>query len=197
MRARMALIFCDIQCEVREVLLSHKPQSLLDTSPKGTVPVLVLDSDEVIEESYDIMLWAFSKRSDLSLHFDESADASKMIHDLDFIFKKRLDDYKYSNGRGLPVSFQEPKECLDFFQKWNSCLAKSTYLRKEVLTQVDLAVFPFVRQFVRVDESYFKSLPFSRLQSWYNKLLHSDLFQKAMQKYQIWTEQSDEKYWLI
>ncbi|MDQ6966768.1 MAG: glutathione S-transferase N-terminal domain-containing protein, partial [Mariprofundaceae bacterium] len=47
MRARMALIIAGQQCELREVLLSDKPQAMLDISPKGTVPVLLFADDSV------------------------------------------------------------------------------------------------------------------------------------------------------
>ncbi len=43
---------------LREVVLRHKPPSLLQCSPKGTVPVLILPHGQVIDESYDIMLFA-------------------------------------------------------------------------------------------------------------------------------------------
>ena len=41
MRARMAIYTAGIDVEHIEVSLKNKPQSLLDYSPKGTVPVLV------------------------------------------------------------------------------------------------------------------------------------------------------------
>jgi glutathione S-transferase len=41
--------------------LDNKPAELLQASPKGTVPVLVLQGGGVIEQSVDIMLWALQK----------------------------------------------------------------------------------------------------------------------------------------
>ena len=43
MRARMALKYAGIQVEHREIELRNKPQSMLQLSPKGTVPVLRID----------------------------------------------------------------------------------------------------------------------------------------------------------
>ena len=57
MRARMALKLTNIRCEIREVRLNNKPKQMIDKSPKGTVPVLVLEN-EVIDESNDIIEWA-------------------------------------------------------------------------------------------------------------------------------------------
>ncbi len=58
MRARMAVSVSQQRCELREVVLAHKPAELLQASPKGTVPVLVLADGSVIDQSLDIMLWA-------------------------------------------------------------------------------------------------------------------------------------------
>lgn len=62
MRARLALAVSGQRCELREVVLKAKPQGLLQASPKGTVPVLVLPSGQVLEQSLDIMLWALGQR---------------------------------------------------------------------------------------------------------------------------------------
>ena len=49
MRARMALNSQGVKLELREVLLRDKPPSMLDLSPKGTVPVLQTDEGQVID----------------------------------------------------------------------------------------------------------------------------------------------------
>ena len=60
MRARMAMARAD-RAPAYEVVLRDKPDAMLDVSPKGTVPVLVLPNGEVIDESLDVMLWALSQ----------------------------------------------------------------------------------------------------------------------------------------
>ena len=57
MRARMALALSGTAVELREVALRDKPPSLREVSPKATVPVLITDERQVLEESLDIMLW--------------------------------------------------------------------------------------------------------------------------------------------
>ena len=44
MRARMAIAISGQQVEFREVILRDKPPSMIELSPKGTVPVLSLSS---------------------------------------------------------------------------------------------------------------------------------------------------------
>ena len=54
MRARLSLLKANITCEMREVVLRDRPPHMLEISPKGTVPVLLLPNGEVLEESLDI-----------------------------------------------------------------------------------------------------------------------------------------------
>ena len=49
LRARMALLLAGIQVELREVVLRDRPAHMMEISPKGTVPVLLLPNGDVIE----------------------------------------------------------------------------------------------------------------------------------------------------
>ena len=53
---------------------------------------------------------------------------------------------------------------------------------------LDIAVFPFVRQFTSVSPSQFESLSLNHLNQWLNFFIVSDLFQKVMEKYPVWKE---------
>ena len=53
----MVLAKANIYLEHREILLKDRPPSLLKISPKGTVPVLYIDDTNIIDESFDIMMW--------------------------------------------------------------------------------------------------------------------------------------------
>ena len=59
MRARMALKLANIKCELREIRLNNKPDHMLKVSPKGTVPVLILE-DRILDESMEIVNWVIS-----------------------------------------------------------------------------------------------------------------------------------------
>ena len=61
MRARLAIVSAQLEVELREVELRNKPESLLLISPKETVPVLVLNNGQVLDESLDIMSWALQQ----------------------------------------------------------------------------------------------------------------------------------------
>ena len=70
MRARMALKLTEIKCEIREVRLNNKPKHMIDMSPKGTVPVLVLENN-IIDESNEIIDWALSFNNVFDGNLDE------------------------------------------------------------------------------------------------------------------------------
>ena len=56
----MAIYISGQKCVLREVLLRDKPPSMLEYSPKGTVPVLILQDGSVIDESLDVIDWALN-----------------------------------------------------------------------------------------------------------------------------------------
>jgi len=94
MRARMALAYANITIELREILLSDRPDELYAISAKATVPVLQLPDGSVIDESFDIMKWALeqSKTDWLDINFEDQLFIIK-INDEEF--KPWLNKYKY------------------------------------------------------------------------------------------------------
>ena len=62
MRARLSLAYAGISYEHREILLKDRPKALYHLSAKGTVPVLQLPDQTVIDESMDVMKWALKKK---------------------------------------------------------------------------------------------------------------------------------------
>ena len=94
-RARMALEYASITCELREVKLSNKPPAMINISSKGTVPVLQLVDGRVIDESLDIMLWALGQ-TDPDHWLDlENNDGRLLIERNDKEFTQYLEQYKY------------------------------------------------------------------------------------------------------
>ena len=98
MRARLALAVSGQACELREVVLRNKPQGLLHASPKGTVPVLVLPTGQVLEQSLEIMLWALAQHDPegwLIPSHGNLQDMLALIAECDGPFKQALDRCKY------------------------------------------------------------------------------------------------------
>jgi glutathione S-transferase len=192
MRARMALFYSGISVELREVVLRDMPAALLDCSPKGTVPVLVLEDGTVIEESRDIMHWALAARDpDHWLPPDAAAqrvDIDGLVDSNDRSFKQQLDRYKYADRypEQPPGEYRHAGE--EFLQQLEQRLKTTTWLCGDCMTLADVAIFPFVRQFAFVDKPWFDAAPYPRLQQWLNGLLKSPLFLGVMNKYPPWQD---------
>lgn len=191
MRARMALSYAGIQVEIREIALREKPAHMLAVSPKGTVPVLVLASNEVLEQSLDIMDWAL-QQSDVDEWIIQDQAGQKITADLiatnDGAFKKSLDKYKYAIRfpENPPEIYRAQGE--EFLQRLEILLQQNTYLCRNTISKADVAIFPFVRQFSMVDENWFESADYPSLKAWLNGLLNSQLFLGVMQKYPVWAD---------
>jgi glutathione S-transferase len=188
MRARMALKYAGIDVEHREIELRNKPQSMLLASPKGTVPVLCLD-DVVLDQSLDIMRWAI-EQSDPDDWMDvDDAIAQAWVEKNDGRFKVLLDQYKYPNR--FPEL--DPQAVLDGALEWmllpmERSLQNSQYLLGNKMSWIDIALFPFIRQFSMVDATQFEQLSLPATKRWLTQHLESELFNVVMQKHPVWQD---------
>lgn len=189
MRARLAIAVSEIQVEMREVVLSNKPKELLECSAKATVPVLQLTDKTVIDESFDIMLWALNQYDPenwLSKDILNENETNRLINFNDNEFKQHLDKYKYASRfpEEKMESYREQGEI--FLILLEDKLNKIKYLISDSVSLADIAIFPFVRQFAYVDIEWFEKSKYKKLQAWLNYLLESKLFEQVMKKYPRW-----------
>ena len=180
MRARMSLLESDVEVELREVILRDRPEHMMDISPKGTVPVLLLPDGTVIEESLDIMLWSLSEAWLVG-------DWKDLIEVNDGDFKYHLDRYKYNNRYENVLSSEEHREhAVSILKTYDERLSKQAYLCGDTISLADLALSPFVRQFANTDRAWFDQLPLPQLLKWLEGILESDLFKACMVKHKQW-----------
>lgn len=194
MRARMALLVSGTVCELREIVLRAKPQEMLQASPKGTVPVLVLPDGHVIDESLDIMLWALGKNDpELWLAPEaESLDAMlPLIAQNDGDFKQHLDRYKYPDRYENVDPLQHRAAASLFLAALEKRLAPHPFLFGSRPALADIALFPFIRQFAETDRPWFDAQPWPNLQRWLAGLLSTALFDQAMQRFEPWHPGAD------
>lgn len=108
MRARLGILLAQQSVLIRAVVTKNKPAEMLAISPKGTVPVLVIDHAEcaekqhskatIIDESIEIMLWALNLNDPQDLL--QAGDSRKLDAMLALIwrndkeFKPNLEVYK-------------------------------------------------------------------------------------------------------
>jgi glutathione S-transferase len=189
MRARMALHAAGIECEHREVELKAKPAPMLDASPKGTVPVLILHDDRVIDESLNIMYWALEQNDPhkwLKPQTGRSDAMQGLIADNDGPFKNDLDRYKYPNRYEAAPENLHRDRGLGFLARLDSQLGADGQLFGDRISMADIAIFPFVRQFANTDRDWFETLPLPTLQAWLIDHMRSDLFATIMEKHETW-----------
>ena len=183
MRARMAIQISGLQVELRETLLKNKPAEMLRASSKGTVPVLVLDDETIIDESIDVMVWA------LDQHDPEGWLASArdpLIAENDGSFKRHLDRYKYA-ARYDDASPEEDRDAgAAFLFKLEERLSGNGWLNSSSRSFADIAIFPFVRQFRIADEKWFDDCNWPALANWLRTCMNSALFLSVMEKYAPW-----------
>ena len=182
MRARLSLLASGTAVELREVKLSAKPDHLLEISPKGTVPVLLLDDGEVIEESLDIMHWALA-RSDPDGWLER--EDSDLIASIDGPFKHALDRYKYPDRHGSDP-LEHRAAGLAMLRDLEERLGRHSNLSGGTMGLTDAAIMPFVRQFAMTDRDWFDAQDLPRLQSWLDSHLASDLFARCMVRPKPW-----------
>ena len=189
MRARMAIHISSQKCEIREVLLRDKPPSMLEYSSKGTVPVLVLQSGEVIDESLDVIDWALNLNDPDNWQRSKDNEKTKeLIKINDGEFKHHLDRYKYSKRYDNEDPEFHRKKCLSFIKKVNSELQNSKYIFDDEISYIDISLLPFIRQFRIADNEWFDELPYENVKSWLSNFLNSELLKSIMYKYDLWKE---------
>ena len=186
MRARMALILASKECELREILLSNKPNEMLKISSKGTVPVLQFSND-VLDESLDIISWAMESHAP-SVHIYSEAEellSLKLIQLFDSNFKHHLDRYKYSSRYDVDPK-EHQQECKTILENLEAEINPSPWIFGKQISLLDISILPFIRQCKIANPNWFFAQNFPKLIDLLNYFENSKLFDQAMQKYELW-----------
>lgn len=191
MRARLAVAYAGITVEIREVELRNKTSALLAASSKGTVPVLLLASGQVIDESLEVMHWALRLNDPKGwLSAWQSESCRQLIQHNDGEFKYYLDRYKYAD--------RYPEQTKEYYRQRGECflanleqqLQKADYLCGLRFSIADAAIAPFIRQFSAVDQDWFAQSQYTAVRGWLQTFLDSPLFAGIMHQYQPWQADS-------
>ncbi|MGJ8563369.1 MAG: glutathione S-transferase [Alphaproteobacteria bacterium] len=191
MRGRMALHASNAVYEHREIVLRDKPDAMLKVSPKGTVPVFVTESGDIVDESLDLMHWALSRNDPLGWLGCDLKAAQALITANDGPFKHHLDRYKYASrykddaARG-DVDLTHRSEAVKHIDVLETHLSAHDYLLDPKESLADIAIFPFIRQFANTDRDWWDSAPYPRTQAWLTRHMESDLFKTIMKKHPVW-----------
>lgn len=214
MRARLGLLMAQQQVLLRAITMKNKPEEMLALSPKGTVPVLILNpaslaqpldqamgslpsnAPKVIDESLDIMIWALQQNDPQDLLHKENPndliEALELIKRNDQEFKPQLEIYKKAKRFHLEDVLEERAKCEVFIAELEHKLASTGFLIGAKAGLIDYALLPFVRQFSRVHRSWFQQAPYPHLRNWLESHMQSRLYAKAMAKYPLWLEEHQD-----
>ena len=199
MRARMALQLANIKCEIREIRLNNKPDQMLEVSPKGTVPVLVLE-DKVIDESNDIIDWVLNSHK----IFEENLSQEQLNISLDLIklfdakFKFHLDRYKYATRYKNVDAELHRSKCLKILVGLENIASDTNWIFGEKINKLDISILPFIRQYRIADPSWFDCQEdIKKLQNILNSFLESKLFKDIMHVYDVWQVNSKPVYFPV
>ena len=176
MRARMSIVRTGFQYEHREVLLRDRPEHMMEISPKGTVPVLLLADGTVIEESLEIMQYV--------LAWELSEFEQKWITRNDEDFKFHLDRYKYPNRYENVDAIEHREHASVYLADLDEMLEQN--IASDALSD---ALFPFVRQFANHNREWFDSQEWNYIHEWLSSNLQSEEFSTCMTKYSQWNKQ--------
>jgi len=185
MRARMALTLSQTNVEIRELILKNKPAEMLLVSPKGTVPVLIANNGQVIEESLEVMDYAVTHGTNSTLKAPTSEELT-LIAENDNVFKANLDKYKYFDR--FPEHTQQDYRAHGevFLQQLEQRLNDQEFLVGNTQSYSDIAIFPFIRQFAHVDKAWFDNADYPHLKKWLDSFLQSNAFLNVMKKIPCW-----------
>ena len=172
MRARMSIVRSNYLCEHREVILRDRPDHMMEISPKGTVPVLLLPDGTVIEESLEIMQHV--------LAWELDAMEASWVDRNDNEFKFHLDRYKYPNRYDDVNSLTHRALAESYLDDLDDVIGSG------ISTALNDALFPFVRQFANHDRHWFDAHSWTNIHDWLAQNLDSSEFLLCMKKYPQW-----------
>ncbi|MDG5976062.1 glutathione S-transferase domain-containing protein [Hydrogenophaga taeniospiralis CCUG 15921] len=186
MRARMALLHARVAFDTFEISLRDKPKQMLALSPKGTVPVLRLPDGQVLEQSLDIMRWAFVETGDTEGWWARAQNPVnlELLAVCDGAFKHHLDRYKYPERfDGVDSRAHHREQAVEVLLKpLDAQLQRTGQLGGPAPCAADIAIFPFVRQFAAVEPGWFEGLPLLALKRWLDEWLKHLHFVSTMAK---------------
>ncbi|WP_197064692.1 glutathione S-transferase [Vibrio hyugaensis] len=206
-RARFALLKAQQSVRIRSIKRNNKPTEMLEASPKGSVPVLVIPkgaSDKgsakprVLEESLDIMIWALSKNDPDNLLRTNNRDVLPhmlmVIEEFESRFIPALNAFGCAKRYHEDNTAELRKACERELAKLESRLTEHSYLFSDRETLVDIAILPFLRKYARIDKQWFRESPYPNLKAWLNRYIQSPQFSKVMKNYDLWLEERRDEY---
>ena len=189
-RARLAIYYSTIKCQIREISLKNKPPEFISASPKATVPVLLIEDLSVIEESLDIVKWILAQSDPskllIPLH-DKNEDVDYLISLFDNKFKFHLDRYKYSSRYDVTQRQKHRDSASEILKLIDDKITESGFIYGNKVSVYELCILPLVRQFMIADPRWFEDdFKLEKVKKSLQDFIVSHAFKVTMKKYDEW-----------
>ncbi|MEZ8824094.1 glutathione S-transferase [Vibrio amylolyticus] len=198
MRARIAIFKSQQPVLIRAVKLNNKPKEMLQASPKGSVPVVVIEKNQsnespmIIEESLEVMLWALANNDPDDLLLSDNAGAVSemvtLISDFERDFIPDFNDYSCAKRYHEDNVIECREACEAHIQKLEKRLSSHAFLFSNQESLLDIALMPFIRKFARIERQWYLNSPYPKVRQWLDHYLQSPMFSKVMEKHELWLD---------
>ncbi|SMY34886.1 glutathione S-transferase [Photobacterium andalusiense] len=189
-RARLGLRLAEQDVEIRDISLKDKPIEMMAVTSKGTVPLLVLNNGDYIDESLNIMIWALNQHDPQNILLADSShlftDMINLIARNDCKYIAALEHYKADiryHNQNITIY---RNLCRSFLDDLEDRLNKHRFFMGDNPSLADYAILPFIRQFSHVERQWFRHAPYPRLQAWLEMHYQDPIFSQIMKKYPRW-----------
>ena len=182
-RERLALKACDINVIIREVDLKNKPTCLIKANPNGTVPTLIINENQILNQSLDIVAYCdqISGGTKINLEADSEQHYKILLNSLPEV-QQSINILKYQNEEN---KLDHAKRIItQYLNTLSKTLCKKKYLVSDSLSKADINIVPFIRQINSISNEYFDC--HINLKTWLQRITESEIFNYTMQKFPIW-----------
>jgi glutathione S-transferase len=191
MRARLALLYVRIHCELREVDPAFLPTGV------DSIPLLQLPNGKLIDDSLMIMRWACSRHPDLQLWPEQRVrqqSVENIVRIIDGPFAEACHLYQAAANSNVVSRRDYRSEAEIFLAQLEARLARMEFLVGDQESLADLAILPFIHQFAEVDRTWFDNSPYRALREWLSNYRDNPLWQQTLQPVSRWRPSAEPTY---
>ena len=167
---RVLLAFAYVNPICEKVALENADR--LPEAYSGRSLPLVIDGEEVMDSSLEIMDWVLEpmeKASWIDWDLDEMDDSVYLLELCDGPFNDYVQEYLYADSAEQRA---EAGECaVGFLKEVDSLLQSSEYLLRDQPMLVDFAILPVLLRFINAEPEFWASSIPPKLGAWISKLL--------------------------
>lgn len=189
-RAVSTLKYANIQTELRSSDHNHMPAQADAIIANSSIPLLVHENNQTIDESWDIVKWALLQNDPnnwLGMDNIYLKDAEMLVETFDHSFLADLKAFKEN------PSLRD--ECEEYLEELEEMFNEHEFLLADHVTVADIAIVAFIRLFALHDLEWFESTPYIKCQQWLQNMISTPYFKASLIEHRLW-QQGDTPIYL-